>query len=69
MAKREMMETAAKFDKGEIPAAYDLSYTEVLRLLDMAAAGRLFDAIETAFRYGYVLGHRATAAGKQKKRL
>lgn len=69
MARRNMMETASKvnFDNLE---AYDLTSLEMFELAEKITDGDgLYTAINTAFKYGFVLGHRATRNGKIKKAL
>ena len=68
---RNMEQTANKA-KDNIPGYYDLTSEEIIALLRKAnssvSEGR-YDALRIAFDYGFVLGHRATLAGKVKKRL
>lgn len=68
---RDMKKTAEKADHN-IPEYYDLYGTEIAALLRKArscSAEETYEAIVTAFKYGFVLGHRATLAGKVKKHL
>ena len=68
---RDMRKTAEKAEHN-IPDYYDLYGTEIAELMKQArcfSAHETFEAIITAFNYGFVLGHRATLAGKVKKRL
>ena len=64
---RDIEKTAEKARENK-PEYYDLTYQEMQDLLEKAR-GDIGNAIRTAFNYGFVLGHRATAAGKVKKRL
>ena len=59
MAKRNMIETARK---AIIPERYDMSARECVDLVEMARTGDTFEAISTAFKYGFVLGQRAATA-------
>lgn len=69
--KRNMENTASKA-KNTIPDNYNITTGEILTLMKKARsadANEALYAIADAFRYGFVLGHRATLAGKVKKRL
>ena len=58
--KRDMMKTVSEV-KGRIPRAYGLGFNECLELTKQAAGGdanAAFEAINTAFEYGFVLGAR-----------
>ena len=69
--KRDMNKTAERADS-QIKDAYDINILEVQELINKARNGSrydAFDAIVTAFKYGFVLGHRATVAGKVTRRL
>ncbi len=61
MAKRNMEQTAKK-TVGKIPTAYDISVDELYRLI---IDKDRYNAIVTAFRYGFALGTRA----RDKKRV
>ena len=74
---RDMIKTAEKvesnfFEKKEM-LAYDMTFDEFCTLFKIANSKDTRDplakAIMIAFRYGFVLGHRATVAGKVKKKL
>ena len=68
---RDMKKTAEKAERN-IPDSYDLYSNEIEKLMEQArchSANETYEAIITAFNYGFVLGHRATLAGKVKKRL
>lgn len=68
---RDMKQTADKA-RSNIPGSYDLNSTELSELLNKARQNdpnETYDAIVTAFMYGFVMGHRATLAGKVKKHL
>ena len=68
--KRNMIATAAKAKKS-IPERYDITVGELQELYSILADesrdGR-WDALTTAFEYGFVLGARAQKAGKLQKR-
>ena len=69
--KRDMKTTAEKA-MHNVPDFYDINSEELRELLKKTRTvdpNDAFDAIVTAFHYGFVLGHRATAAGKVKHRL
>lgn len=69
--KRDMNKTAEKANY--FPRdCYDIRISEIQELINKARNGsctEAFDAIVTAFKYGFVLGNRATVAGKIQKRL
>lgn len=68
---RNMKSTADKANSN-IPCSYDLNSTELSELIKQARnadPNETYDAIVTAFLYGFVMGHRATLAGKVKKHL
>lgn len=68
---RDMEKTAEKAT-GNIGRYYDMKSSEVIELMKKARNGSpddTLDAIITAFRYGFVLGHRATVASKTAKRF
>ena len=53
----------------EIPMAYDLTYIEVLQIKEKYESGETnarFDAILTAFKYGFALAQRMEA-NKRKR--
>ena len=67
MANRDIRKTAAlvrRTDRG----GYDMSGGEFCELLDIAQEIGAAEAITEAFNFGYVLGHRATKAGKYTER-
>lgn len=64
--KRNMEITAEKA-KGIVPERYDLTVPEIVALANKAKESKV-DAVCTAFLYGFMMGHRATAAGKIDKR-
>lgn len=57
MAKRNMEQTVKK-TVGKIPTAYDISIEEICELTKLCQTDK-FNAITTAFRYGFALGARA----------
>ena len=66
MATRDMNTTAARAE-GQIPKEYHLRLEEITELVRRARAldrEESLQAILTAFEYGFVMGSRATAAGK-----
>ena len=66
--KRNMIQTA-DLVKGHIPDRYDLTAEDLQKLHEILHSGSRdseFDALATAFRYGYVLGARAEKAGKNE---
>ena len=68
---RDMIKTAQKAETN-VPANYDLNSSEIIDLMKKARSGSpddTYNAIITAFKYGFVLGHRATVAGKITKRI
>ena len=67
MAKRDMVKTAARV-RGIDQGNYSITVPEMYELMEMARTVGAADAIALAFDYGYVLGHRATEAGKYKER-
>ena len=64
--KRDMMKTVERA-KGTIPYNYELTFGELRDLysvlMDESRDSR-WDALTTAFDYGFVLGARAQKAGK-----
>lgn len=63
MAKRSIVKTAERV-RGVDEGGYTLTSSEILELLEVAQKEGISDAIYTAFYGGFVLGHRATIAGK-----
>lgn len=71
MAKRDMRQTAAAAKAaGIIPTQYELTALEITDLKQQTQEGpnQAYNAIETAFIYGFVLGQRATKAKARKAR-
>ena len=68
--KRNMERTAA-IARGNVPSKYDLSYSEIMEALKMIRSGpaKEYEAVTILFRYGFVLGHRATVNGKVPKKM
>ena len=60
MEKMNMRE-AAEQAKAIMREEYDLTAAEIQELLTQAAGGHSYDAICTAFLYGYMMGHQAAA--------
>lgn len=57
--KRDMYKTVAEI-QGKIPNGYSMSVTECFELAKKAVEdGKDFDAIATAFDYGFALGQRS----------
>lgn len=46
---------------------YDLTAEDLIELIRMAGTHDIYDAIYTAFDFGYVRGHQATQAGKYRE--
>lgn len=67
MASRNM-EQIAERAISRIPTVYDMSYDEMRRLYEEFMGGQEFTALATAFNFGFVMGHRATKAGKFRER-
>lgn len=63
------MEKVVSETRGKIPNGYQLTYMECVRLVKMAVGGgdanSAFEAICTAFNYGFALGKRCEK--RQKK--
>ena len=69
MAKRDMIATAAKA-KQIIPDGYDLYAFEISQLFKMVRENKadgLYEALTTAFDYGFALGTRAFAKGRVER--
>lgn len=66
MARRDMIKTAA-IAAGRVPDYYDITATEIHEIYEMVPDDPYL-AIITAFRYGFVLGSRAHAAGKYSEK-
>ncbi len=62
MRPRNMKATTERVH-GRIAEHYDMSGSDVVELCEIAQKD-VYEAITRAFEYGYVLGHRATKAGK-----
>ena len=70
MAIRDMKKTAEKVEgKDIIPWHYQLTLGEINDAFDMIHKSQEdeFNAIMTLFYYGFILGNRATRAGKVGK--
>ena len=68
---RNMEKTAERATK-EIPGYYDINSAEIIDLMKKARNANpndTFDAVVTAFKYGFVMGNRATVTGRVTKRL
>lgn len=71
MATRNMEQIAERAE-GRIAIDYDINSAEILRLMKLARnadANKTFESICIAFRFGYVMGHRATRRGKVAAQL
>ena len=66
MARRDVLKTADTV-KGEIDPSYDLRQDDIEKLYMMAVSGLCCEALVIAFRYGFVMGHRATIKGTYKE--
>lgn len=56
--KRDMYKTVAEI-QGKIPNGYSMMFNECIDLVNKAAEGKAFEAIATAFDYGFALGRRS----------
>lgn len=65
MARRNMIAIVER-ESATINHDYDLQFTELGLLHNMAKKGYPLEAISTAFRYGYILGQRALKAEQTK---
>ena len=68
---RNMTKTVEKV-KGHIPDAYDLTVVELQELHEIlhdSSRDGEWDALCTAFRYGFALGARAERTGKYEIRV
>lgn len=43
----------------EIPYRYGMNFSECMELADKAQSGKLYEAINIAFTYGFALGQRS----------
>ena len=71
MPKRNMA-SLAENAKTKIPYEYDIGLDELTILMGKILSGdanKAFEAVSTAFQYGFVLGHRATRKGKIRVKL
>lgn len=70
---RNVKKTADKmrgqFAIGSGLSYYDLSFGELQQLYDIFEAEGLFHCIVAAFHFGFVLGHRATVAGRMTGKI
>lgn len=67
---RNMIKTVDKV-KGSIPDVYDLTIVDLQELHEIlhdSSRDREWDALCTAFRYGFALGARAERSGKYEIR-
>lgn len=68
---RDLMKTSDLI-KGKIPDRYDLTVGEMQMLHEMIHSGSgdgEYDALVSAFRYGFVLGARAEKSGKYELKV
>lgn len=71
MATRNMEKLAAQAEK-KIPAEYELLLPELEKLFEICHKGGgngFCDAVNTAFYFGFAMGHRATKRGRVKSGL
>ena len=70
---RNMEKTAnkmlGKFNNQSGLDRYDMTSDELGKLIAMIEEGNIYEPLTMAFCYGFVLGHRATVAGKIKEAL
>lgn len=70
---RNMEKTAhkmsGKFNSQSGLDRYDMTSDELGKLIAMSKEGNAYESLIMAFCYGFVLGHRATVAGKIKEAL
>lgn len=70
---RDMIQTASKMNGQFIEKKglnrYELSFDEITMLRNMIQDDKTIEAIITAFKYGFVLGHRATVTGTIKGKI
>lgn len=68
---RDLVKTAAKAgaptDDRIIPNAYQLSIEDLARLFELSHEGKIMEVIDLAFRFGFVMGNRATVSRKLKR--
>lgn len=62
---RDMIKTATKAE-GK-PGNFDMSFEELSYLLQEIKKGNSYEAIVTAFNYGFVMGNRATLKNNLKR--
>ena len=71
---RGRMKNAIAEVKGRIPTGYQLNYQELKELMEIATArpetpiDAAWDAIGTAFEYGFALGHRCEKRYNKKEK-
>ena len=56
-----------RHDTSVIPSAYDMSIEDMRGIFEMMLDGKYWEAIETAFDFGFVMGNRATHSRKLKR--
>lgn len=69
MAKKNLQETVKQVPFETIPPEYQIDPYQIMELKADAWKGTedAIAAIMKAFQYGYIMGHRATQAGKYKE--
>ena len=67
MARRDLFITSDEV-RGRIPVVYDLMASDIQQLYKLSKEDP-FNALTVCFRFGYVLGHRATLRGKYKEQV
>lgn len=50
-----------------IPQQYDISFSDMLELMEMAHKGEAFKALNLAFSFGFVMGNRCTFRRKLRR--
>lgn len=56
--KRDMLKTVADAT-GKIPGNYDMTVGELESLYQMIKQNEIFEALSTAFKYGFILGSQS----------
>lgn len=66
MAKRDMMAIYEQ-EQHNVPDGYDMTISEIRKLVYMGRDGEEVEAVNIAFVYGFALGRRAEKNHAQKK--
>lgn len=62
--KRDMFKIVETMEV--IPSAYDMTYLEMVLLGEMCKEGKIYNALLTAFKYGFVLAQRMEKNKKKR---